>query len=808
VFLLIDSILFLFCLLGIYHIYLKADIPFSLENNDNLVVHKELYSSTVKKGDYLTSIDGYSFTSREQIEIYLDRKNIGELVRVSVERKGQPIEFNVKLVPFYSFIYILIVLIVSILFFLIADIVLFKADNIQQATAFHNVFVCTAVIMMTTWGNYKVEPVGIGYVIRIIFHSAYTFAPVLFLHFTMVFPVKRLKLVYLFPFYLVSLFLFLSLNLIFNQLVSSNDINYSLNYIHYFNYTRAFFVGCVSLAILNFILTYRKLTSLADRKRLKWVLLGFVIGPVSFILLWIIPQGITSNGLLPEEVILILMSAIPITFGIAIVKYHLYDIDFILNRGVVYSIAISLLTILYILIIITATSFIKGASDFASVIAAVVIALAFQSVKNRVQVFVDKKFFRIHYNFREAIKATFKKIQFCSSINALADTIIAEINKLIPSEKIGFFIYNKINNSISLLRHTNLSEFDNHKIFLSPASIKELSESPIALANYVEPGIQVTLSKSKSLFKRNIALVFPVNVSGELKGILVLGKKKSGNSYYKEDFDLLHQLSNETALEMERIILYEKIILEQLEKKKLEELNQLKSYFVSSVSHEFKTPLTSIKLFTELLEKNIGKDNPQIFEKLKIIGGESDRLSRMIDNVLDIVKIEKGIKKYQFAEVNLNEAAEDALRIMEYQFKMNKFKISKKLTDQKLVIWADKDAVVECLVNLLSNAMKYSGNEKEIEVETNTYPDYYFLIVKDKGIGICKEEITKIFQPYFRSKEKKAQRTEGTGLGLAIVKHAIDFHNGKIEIESEPNKGTSIRLYFPANKTKMNNKAY
>jgi signal transduction histidine kinase len=796
-FLLVDFFLFLLGLLGIYLIYLKADIPFSFDKDDNLIVQDQPYDSLVRQGDIIKTIDGYSFISREQVEVYLDGKNIGEQVKVLVERKDKPLEFNVKLSPFYSLIYLSIVLIVSTLFFLIAVIVLFKADNIQQGITFHNVFVCTAIIMMTTWGNYRVGTVEIGYAIRVLFHLAYTFAPTLFLHFTIVFPVKRIRSIYLIPFYIVSIYLFISLNLVFGSLVFSKDFNYSFDYIRYFNFTRTFFVICVSLAILIFIITYRKLTSRADKKKLKWILLGFIVGPGSFILFWVIPQGITSNGLLPEELVLILMSAVPITFGIAIVKYHLYDIDYIINRGTVYAIVITLLIILYVIIIIIASSLVKGVSDFITVAAAVVTALVFQPVKNRVQVFVDKKFFRIHYNFREAINKTFNKIQSCTSINVLAEICITQINNFIPTDKIGIFLYNKYDNSISLLKHINLSEFQTHKVFLSTQSIADLRKAPAALSNYIEPGIPVTISNAKAFIKRKIALIFPVNVSGELKGVLVMGKKKSGNRYYKEDLDLLYQLCNESALAIERILLQEKIILDQLEKEKLEELNQLKSYFVSSVSHEFKSPLTSIKLFTELLERNNRSNDSQNSEKLNIIKGESDRLSRMIDNVLDIVKIEKGIKKYQCEEMDLNEAAEEALKIMEYQFVMNKFRICSNLAKQRLIIWADKDSIIECVVNLLSNAMKYSRNEKEIEIKTFTNQDYHFIIVKDKGIGICEDEITKIFQPYFRSKEKVAQRAEGTGLGLAIVKHAIDSQKGKIEIESELNKGTIIKLSFP-----------
>ncbi len=793
-----DIFLFLVCLSGIYHIYLKADLPFSINESDgHLFINKQIFNSPLNSGERIVSIDNYKFVSREHIEIYLDGKNIGDMVKISVERYNRQFDLFVNLVPFYTTFYLLIVLLVGVLFLLIAIIVLYKAENHQQAITFHNVVICTAAIIMTTWGNHQLKPEWLGHITRYVFHAAYTFAPALFLHFTLVFPTNRLKRIYIIPFYILSLVLSIILNIVFITLSGTNDISYPVIYIRYFNYTRIFVVISVLLAILIFILTYRKLSSDIDKKKLKWVLLGFIAGPVSFILLWVIPQAITTNGLIPEEFILILMSAIPITFGIAIVKYHLYDIDLIINRGVVYVIVISFLVVLYVSIIVGITYLVSVGPAFSSVVAAVLIALIFQPLKKYVQDFVDKKFFRIHYDFREAINRTFSAIQSSTSKSELADRITKEINNLIPTEKIGVFAFNKPDSSLSIISHMNLPGFDHHKIFLSSTSVNELKQNPIALTSCVETGIPVRTTQAKSLYKRNIALIFPVQVSGELVAVVLMGKKKSGNRYYKEDFDLLNQLANESALAIERIQLQERIILDRLEKEKLEELNRLKSYFVSSVSHEFKTPLTSIRIFTELLENNECNNNPKFADYLKIIKGESDRLTRMIDNVLDIVKIERGIKKYRFSEVDLNEIVEESIKIMEYQFKMQKFTVNKNLVNMVLPVWADKDVIIECVVNLFSNAMKYSRDEKEINVVTNAIDNFCMLEVRDKGIGINDEDKQRIFEPYFRSEDKEAQRVAGTGLGLSIVKHAMDNHNGRIAIESRLNVGTSFKLLFP-----------
>ena len=137
------------------------------------------------------------------------------------------------------------------------------------------------------------------------------------------------------------------------------------------------------------------------------------------------------------------------------------------------------------------------------------------------------------------------------------------------------------------------------------------------------------------------------------------------------------------------------------------------SYYVSSVSHDLKTPLTSIKMFTEILKESSNIKSGNAGEYLDIIEGESDRLSRLINNVLNFAKIENGIKEYSFAKMDISECIEDVLKIMEYQFMMDNFKVDKSL-QQNVFISADKDAVKEVLINLISNSIKYSPSVKSI----------------------------------------------------------------------------------------------
>jgi signal transduction histidine kinase len=245
--------------------------------------------------------------------------------------------------------------------------------------------------------------------------------------------------------------------------------------------------------------------------------------------------------------------------------------------------------------------------------------------------------------------------------------------------------------------------------------------------------------------------------------------------------------------------LQQTVIAEQLEKNRLKELNDLKSYFVSIVTHELKTPLTSIKMFTELIEGSPRLQRRKRNEYLGIIKGESDRLSRLIDNVLDISKIEKGMKEYRFTAVDLNECVKEALATMQFQLTLHGFACRTHVSRRRLMLHADRDAVIEIIINLLSNAIKYSPHKKSVTVLTRQTTHGPLLSVEDRGVGIAPADLEKIFEPFERTDAALVRHTPGTGLGLALVKHIAEAHKARVDVESTPGKGTRFSITFPGN---------
>lgn len=227
-------------------------------------------------------------------------------------------------------------------------------------------------------------------------------------------------------------------------------------------------------------------------------------------------------------------------------------------------------------------------------------------------------------------------------------------------------------------------------------------------------------------------------------------------------------------------------------------LAQLKSDFVSNVSHELKTPLTSIRMFIETLLLKRYSSEAEAEEYLGVIQKESERLTRLVDRVLDFSRIDKGKKEFQFRDENIREVITAAVEAFRSQVEEAKCELEVNLAeDLPGQIKVDRDAVSEALLNLLSNAVKYSKDENKVIVNARSTDEYVAIEVIDNGIGIPKREQKKIFGRFYRVDDVLSREIKGSGLGLALVKYIAEAHGGKVAVESKVGEGSKFTLLLP-----------
>lgn len=228
-------------------------------------------------------------------------------------------------------------------------------------------------------------------------------------------------------------------------------------------------------------------------------------------------------------------------------------------------------------------------------------------------------------------------------------------------------------------------------------------------------------------------------------------------------------------------------------------LSEMKSDFVSNVSHELRTPLASIRVFAELLRLGRVQTPEKIQEYGEYIEAESRRLSRLIDNILDFSRIESGRKDYRFVPADLREVVAATVKTFDAHLRHNGFRITLEGMDGPPLphVSIDAEAIGQALHNLLDNAVKYSGDSRQIEVRLAREDGFLALSVKDHGIGIARGEQEKIFDRFHRVGTALVHEVKGSGLGLSIVRHIVEVHGGRVSVESEPGTGTTFFIRLP-----------
>lgn len=237
-------------------------------------------------------------------------------------------------------------------------------------------------------------------------------------------------------------------------------------------------------------------------------------------------------------------------------------------------------------------------------------------------------------------------------------------------------------------------------------------------------------------------------------------------------------------------------------------LSIIKNDFINNMTHELKTPISTISLASQMLHDNSLNNSPKTIEHISgVILQESKRLGFQVEKVLQMAIFNEGRLKLKFKEFHFNELINTVILNFELRVKNKGGRLSAELLAEQDLVKGDEVHITNVIFNLLDNAVKYSKGEPEIAIKTENKGNYVLVSVKDNGIGIPKEHIDQIFERFFRVPTGNVHDVKGFGLGLSYVKKIIDLHQGKIKVESIVNKGTKFTIYFPTNTKENGNKS-
>jgi two-component system phosphate regulon sensor histidine kinase PhoR len=295
---------------------------------------------------------------------------------------------------------------------------------------------------------------------------------------------------------------------------------------------------------------------------------------------------------------------------------------------------------------------------------------------------------------------------------------------------------------------------------------------------------------------------------------IVSNKSIEGKHYWEvlkepELNKLIDKIRNEKKSISERIEIYNKTFLCSItflpikqdivvllsDISKIIELEKVKKDFIVNISHELKTPLTAIKGFIETLEE---EENIKNKDYVNIIRRHTDRLINIVNDLLFLSKLEEKDEKLEIEKVDMQELISKILKMFEQKLKSKNLSLKFEITDELLLISADPFKIEQMFINLIDNAIKYT-DEGEISISLERKDKSLKIEIKDEGIGIPKEHLPRIFERFYVVDKSRSRKLGGTGLGLSIVKHIILLHNGSIDVESSPGKGTKFIIILPIN---------
>lgn len=309
-------------------------------------------------------------------------------------------------------------------------------------------------------------------------------------------------------------------------------------------------------------------------------------------------------------------------------------------------------------------------------------------------------------------------------------------------------------------------------------------------------------------------ITVPLKVEGKVIGVLNVESKEL-NAFDKEDLLYLSALADKAAVAIRNAQLYNRIKNFNLELKKrveqatndliiankeLKRLNQIKSDFVSTVSHELRTPLTSVQGYVSLIfDGDAGPISEEQKEFLGIVKEESERLTRLISDLLDISKIEAGKMNMVFNNFNILEFMKNYRREVQRMSSAKSIRTEIMVPDRMPNIKADADKIKQIFDNLVSNAIKFSGKNTTLKIAVKETPDKIQVDVADEGIGIAEKDLKTIFEKFQQVDSKMTRKAGGTGLGLPITKHLVEAHGGKIWVQSKLGEGSTFSFTLKKN---------
>ncbi len=635
--------------------------------------------------------------------------------------------------------------------------------------------------------------------LKIIFAGVFLF-PVFFLHFSYVFPPKlsrffdgrRSLFLYLGPLGLLVPFLVL-LEVDIGRLLKIGNIFYYVFTFHgpLESQLLALLLSVSGLGyfvwgVVNFIVSYRQTKIARQRLQILYLLVGvlsmFVIGLAMHLINHFLHIGYSFFFVASLYSLLI-----SFFFALAIVKYRLVDIHFIIRGGILYSIFSGLVLVIYVLFIKNICDIIARKLETESLlveaVSVLILVFLLRPVERKMEKFIDRFFYRDRYFFRLKFFEFTGKVLNILDLETLLQATVDFTSEVLAVEKVGGWIRDPESKSFKAFHPKSAA--DRTSFFKESPFIGYLKNARRAIELEHIKDLSSLVAEVQSMMAQRFALAIPLEWEEGMLAFLLVGEKENRKSFSIMEIEALEALAPAVAMAISRALLFQDLKhkdRQMMQSEKLAALGEMAASFV----HEIRNPLGIILGSVETLRKKVSESVQS--EMLQFICEESERIDRMLSNFLDFAKP----KLPAFQEVDLRRIMEKTSELISMAARNRKVKISQEYPPDPVSLWIDPEQVREALVNLELNALEAMplGGEMKLSLTPNGSQGV-MIRVSDTGVGLPPGAESKIFDPFFTTKEK------GTGLGLSIVYRVAKNHGGTIAALPNDGGGTTFILTLP-----------
>lgn len=521
-------------------------------------------------------------------------------------------------------------------------------------------------------------------------------------------------------------------------------------------------IGVVTVVILNFV----HAGSTRTRQQMKIILIACLAAVIPFLLLYLLPQMVMKQNVIPPGYSMLFLIFLPVGMGVAVATQRLMDIDFVVRRGVIYSLISVVMAAILSAALFPVLAFQRSLSGFQQIIIVLCLGVAatalFGPTKKGIEWLIDKLFYKDRYDDRHTIR------NFYTSVNALQEII--DISRLIVGTTVQTF--NLAGGCLFIKSQAGFFEVSTAQGIFAEDNRQKMLSVLISQNNK-----RIEFPNSASFTNPEVAFLIPLTVGTKNSGVLCLSQKVSRQDFSLDDVFLLQGLASVASTALDRAMLNRDV--------------SLRNTFVSIASHELRIPLSSILGYAELM---LLRDTPEDTRKkwLTKILSQGQKINSMVDDLLNVSRIQSGKVSIKMEGVDLAKFLAERFALVQESDDKHSFMLD--IEPGLPMAFIDRDKFGQVVGNLLSNAVKFSpkGGRITLSARADSARHRIVVSVADEGIGIGPEDRISLFTTFHRIHRPETQGIRGSGLGLYIAKEWSQAMGGDVWLESELNKGSTF----------------